>query len=256
MARLGETGFRGKKTEYRKGKMNDTKKRVLSFGAHPDDIEIGCGGTEARLARKGYEITHVILTSGEAGSDTIPPWEFGATREKEAVAAAKVIGACGVEFLRYPDGLTGFTREMKVDIIRIIRRWQPHILFIHERNESSLGHRVASELVLEAMQAGAGPWFQEAGGDPWSPECVLGYEVWHPLGHYEIAVDISATLQTKLEALSCHRSQTMSVRYDEAVRGLARWRGVMSLSGGDAEVFEVIKAAPTLLFDSFHGSMG
>ena len=145
------------------------EKRVLSFGTHPDDIEIGCGGTEALLARKGYEITHVILTSGEAGSDKTPPWELGPIREKEAIEAAKVIGAGNVEFLRYPDGLTGFTREMKIDIIRIVRRLRPHILFIHERNESSLGHRVASELVLEAVQAGSGPWFQEAGGGPWSP---------------------------------------------------------------------------------------
>jgi N-acetylglucosamine malate deacetylase 1 len=223
--------------------MDKEAKRVLSFGTHPDDVEIGCGGTEALLAQRGYEITHVILTSGEAGSDRIPPWELSAIREKEAIEAAKVIGASGVEFLRYPDGLTGFTREMKVDIIRIIRRLKPHILFVHERNESSLGHRVASELVLESMQAGSGPWFQEAGGGPWSPEVVLGYEVWHPLGRHELAIDISATLETKLKALACHRSQTAGVRYDEAIRGLARWRGVMSLSGGDAEVFEVIKAS-------------
>ncbi|HET6490725.1 MAG TPA: PIG-L deacetylase family protein [Syntrophales bacterium] len=228
----------------------ESSKRVLSFGTHPDDIEIGCGGTEALLAQKGHEITHVILTSGEAGSDRIAPWELSAIREKEAIEAAKAIGACGVEFLRYTDGLTGFTREMKVDIIRIIRRLKPHIIFIHERRESSLGHRVASELVLESMQAGSGPWFQEAGGDPWSPEIVLGYEVWHPLGRYELAVDISATMDKKLKALACHRSQTAVVRYDEAVRGLARWRGVMSLSGGDAEVFEVIKASPDLLFGS------
>ena len=62
---------------------------MLSFGTHPDDIEIGCGGTEALLAQKGYEITHVILTSGEAGSDSIPPWELGAIREREAIEAAK-----------------------------------------------------------------------------------------------------------------------------------------------------------------------
>ena len=223
--------------------MKKEQKRVLAVGTHPDDIEIGCGGTVALLAQRGFEIAHAILTSGEAGSNRTAPWEAGPMREKEALEAARVLGAANVEFLRYPDGLTGFTREMKIDIIRIVRRLRPHILFVHERNESSLGHRVASELVLEAVQAGSGPWFQEAGGEPWSPELILGYEVWHPLGRYELAVDISATLETKLRALACHRSQTAAVRYDEAVRGLARWRGVMSLSGGDAEVFEVIKAS-------------
>ncbi len=223
--------------------MNDRTKRVLAVGTHPDDIEIGCGGTVALLAQRRFEITHVILTSGEAGSGRVPPREIGPVREKEALEAAKILGAANVEFLRYPDGLTGFTREMKIDIIRIVRRLRPHILFVHERNESSLGHRVASELVLESVQAGSGPWFQEAGGEPWAPELILGYEVWHPLGRYELAVDISATLETKLRALACHRSQTAAVRYDEAVRGLARWRGVMSLSGGDAEVFEVIRVS-------------
>ena len=227
--------------------MSKEGKRVLAFGTHPDDIEIGCGGTEALLARRGCEITHVCLTSGEAGSNALPPWEMGPVREKEAVESAKALGAANVEFLRYPDGLTGFTREMKIDIIRIVRRLRPHILLVHERSESSLGHRVASELVLEAVQAGSGPWFQEAGGDPWSPELILGYEVWHPLDRYELAVDITATLETKIRALACHRSQTAAVRYDEAVRGLARWRGVMSLSGGDAEVFEVIKASQATL---------
>lgn len=223
--------------------MKKEQKRVLAVGTHPDDIEIGCGGTEALLAQRGFQITHVILTSGEAGSVRVPPWEVGPVREKEALEAAKVLGAANVEFLRYPDGLTGFTREMKMDIIRIVRRLRPHVLFVHERSESSLGHRVASELVLESVQAGSGPWFQEAGGEPWSPELILGYEVWHPLGRYELAVDISATLETKIRALACHRSQTAAVRYDEAVRGLARWRGVMSLSGGDAEVFEVIRVS-------------
>lgn len=223
--------------------MQKEQKRVLAFGTHPDDIEIGCGGTLALLARRGFGITHVVLTSGEAGSDRVPPWEMGPAREKEALEAAKVLGSAGVEFLRYPDGLTGFSREMKVDIIRMVRRIRPHIVFVHERGESSLGHRVAGELVLEAVQAGAGPWFQEAGGGPWSPDLILGYEVWHPLGRYGLAVDISATLETKLKALACHRSQTAAVRYDEAVRGLARWRGVMSLSGGDAEVFEVIRVS-------------
>lgn len=223
--------------------MKKDQKRAMAFGTHPDDIEIGCGGTVALLARRGFGITHVVLTSGEAGSDRVPPWEMGPAREKEALEAAKVLGSAGVEFLRYPDGLTGFTREMKVDIIRLVRRLRPHVVFVHERNETSLGHRVASELVLESLQAGSGPWFQEAGGEPWSPELILGYEVWHPLGRWELAVDISETLETKIRALACHRSQTAAVRYDEAVRGLARWRGVMSLAGGDAEVFEVIKAS-------------
>jgi N-acetylglucosamine malate deacetylase 1 len=218
-------------------------KRVLSFGAHPDDIELGCGGTEAKLAGKGYEITHVYLTSGDAGSQTVPGDELARIREKEAIAAAGTLGVSGVEFLRYRDGLTGFTREMKIEIIRLIRARKPHIIFVHERNETSDDHKITSDLVLSAIGGAAGPWFQEAGEGTWSPETILGYEVWHPLGRYELAVDISGTLERKIQSLLCYKSQIKDIWYDEAFRSLARYRGVMSLVGSEAEVFEVIKAS-------------
>lgn len=99
--------------------------RVLSFGAHPDDIEIGCGGTEAGLISRGYQVTHVFATSGEAGSDRIAKSELAAIREDEARAAACVLDVRGVEFLGMPDGLTQFTPDMKIAVIGLIRTQKP-----------------------------------------------------------------------------------------------------------------------------------
>ncbi len=216
--------------------------RVLSFGAHPDDIEIGCGGTEAGLIKRGYQVTHVFATSGEAGSDRIAKSELSAIREDEARAAAGVLGVQSVEFLGMPDGLTQFTPEMKIAVIGMIRTQKPEIVFVHAACDRHPDHRVVHDLVIGAVTGAAGPWFQDAGGEPWQVPSVLGYEVWHPLTTYQLAVDISAEIETKMAALACHRSQMVTIPYDQAFRGLARYRGIMSISGDYAEVFEVIRA--------------
>lgn len=214
---------------------------VLSFGAHPDDIEIGCGGTEAKLIAQGYEVTHAYLTSGEAGSDMVPKGEMAETREEEAREAASVLGVKSLEFFRYPDGLTQFSREMKIEMVSLIRRIKPKIIFVHASTDTFPDHQTIRDLVLSAITGAAGPWYQEATGDPWSPKTILGYEVWHPILNYQIAVDISETIEQKTRALSRYRSQIGTISYDEAFLGLARYRGVMSMTGKYAEVFEVIK---------------
>lgn len=218
------------------------KKKVLSFGAHPDDIEIGCGGTEVLLAKKGFDVYHVIATSGESGSMTIPKSELARIREDEAQKSAEMIGARILAFLEYPDGgLTSFTRDMKIELINLIRSLRPNIVFIHASNDEATDHRVVHGWVMSALKSAGGPWFQESEGDPWLPESVFGYEVWNPLEKYQRAVDISASIETKINALRCHQSQVITSAYDEAFKGLARFRGVMSGAGDYAEVFEVIR---------------
>ena len=226
--------------------------RVLSFGAHPDDIEIGCGGTEAGLVKRGYQVSHVFATSGEAGSDRIAKSELAAIREDEARAAAGVLGVRDVEFLGMADGLTQFTPEMKIAVIGMIRKVRPEIVFVHAACDRLLDHRVVHDLVIGAVTAAAGPWYQDAGGEPWQVPSVLGYEVWHPLSTYQLAVDISAEIETKMAALACHRSQMEVIPYDQAFRGLARYRGIMSISGDYAEVFEVIRAG-SMIGDAIPG---
>ena len=77
---------------------------LLAFGAHPDDIEIGCGGTVCKLIEQGWRAVHVCVTSGEAGSSTIDKSALAATREQEARQGAEVLGSERVEFLRPPMG--------------------------------------------------------------------------------------------------------------------------------------------------------
>lgn len=215
--------------------------KILSFGAHPDDIEIGCGGTEYQFIQAGYEVIHVYVTSGEAGSQEIPKSELSKMREDESLDAAKILGVKSVHFLRFPDGLTHFTPEMRIQVVNLIREHQPEIIFVHGKCDLFPDHKIVHELVMSASKAAAGPWFQESVGEPWSVSKIYGYEVWHPMSEYQKAVNITDAIDIKMKALSAYPSQMIPTQYDEAFKGLARYRGVMSWVGKYAEVFEVLK---------------
>ena len=216
---------------------------ILAFGAHPDDIEFGCGGTVRKLIEKGWSAVHVCVTSGEAGSSTIDRATLAATREQEARRAAEVLGAERVHFLRAADGLTQYSRDHKIAVINLIREVRPDILFVHASSDQFSDHKLIHELVMSAVAGAAGPWYQESIGEPHLARTILGYEVWHPLNTYQLSVDITTTVERKLAALRCHRSQIEATHYDEASLGLARYRGVMSFSSTHAEVFEVLRTS-------------
>lgn len=220
--------------------------RVLAFGAHPDDVEIGCGGFIAALIQAGHHVVSVAVTSGEAGSQTIPTDQLTQIREAEARQAAKVLGVAEMIFLRLQDGLTSFSREVKVRVIDLVRSQTPDLVLVHASSDRFPDHALVHRLVMEALLGAAGPWYQEASGQPWKPATVLGYEVWHPMPVYQLSVPIEATLETKIAALRCHQSQVSAIAYDQAFEGLARYRGVMS-GGSYAEVFEVLQASAEAL---------
>ncbi|MEN9723583.1 MAG: hypothetical protein RJB38_1569 [Pseudomonadota bacterium] len=218
------------------------KEHILCFGAHPDDIELGCGGTIAKLVNQGHKIVHAILTSGEAGALETPPEELARVREEEAQASARILGTSEVQFLRYRDGLMHPTREMKIKVIRLIREIRPDTIFVHGRDDRFPDHRITHELVMAAIEAASGPWYSEPGGAPHTATRVLGYEVWNPIAQPGVFIDISNTLEKKLKALRAHESQLQTIPYDDAAQGLARYRGTMSRQGCFAEAFEVLRS--------------
>lgn len=218
------------------------KKTVLAIGAHPDDIEIGCGGTLAILKNQGCELIYLIVTSGEEGGLSMPKKDLADLREGEAKRAAQILGASQVLFLREPDGFTTFSKICKIRIISLIRDIRPQIVFTHSSSDHFPDHRVVHQLTMNAISLAAGRWYSEAGASPFQVGDVYGYEVWNPIPNYQLALDISSTLATKVEALQAHRSQVMSVDYVSGVTGLAKYRGSTSMVGAYAEVFEVLKA--------------
>lgn len=215
---------------------------ILFVGTHPDDIEIGAGGTALLLAQKGYTIHYAILTSGEEGAQSTPKNELIQIREKEALSAAKVVGVKDVKFFRYSDGLTGFTKDMKIEVIQYLKSIKPDIVFMHCSEDQNPDHQICTKLFKDALAAAQGPWFPETSNVEVNPRLVLGYEVWTPIKSPQTNIDISNVLEQKMHLLNLFKSQVKDIQYDKAVEGLAHYRSLLNKHNRPCEAFEVMQA--------------
>ena len=192
--------------------------RILGIFAHPDDSEFMVGGTAARWADEGAEIVYCIVTDGAAGSNDPHQdlAELVRIRKAEQRAAAAVLGVREVLYLDYPDGTLQPTIELRRELTRIIRQLKPDrvvcgdptAVFYGDNYINHPDHRAAAEAALYAV-------FPSAVTRPIFPELLAeGYEP-HQVKEVYISgaaqpntyIDISATLERKIEALRCHKSQ-------------------------------------------------
>jgi len=215
----------------------------MVFAPHPDDDIIGCGGSMARHLHQGDQVAIVYLNSGEAGSLLYEASQLAALRENEARQAAELLGTTELFFLRYPDGYLEYTPSGLDNIVGLIRQFKPTRVYLPHSQEAVPDHQVTYRLAAEGVRRAAGPWFQQGGLKPWRVDTILGYEVWTPLTTIGHCQDISGFMNLKLDALRMHRTQIESIRYDEAVEGLNRYRGVMTGWGKYCECFQLIKAS-------------
>jgi len=162
-------------------------------------------------------------------------------REEEARQAAATLGVTDLLFLRNPDGFLEYNQENLNQVVTIIRSKQPVRIYIPHSLDAVPDHQITHRLVIEGCRRAAGPWFREC-GEPWSVNYILGYEVWTPLANVAHSEDISGFMVLKIEALQMHKSQLENIRYDEAILGLNRYRGIMTEKGDYCECFQLIKA--------------
>lgn len=183
----------------------------LAFGAHPDDVELGCGGTLALLARAGRRVGIVHLTRGEAGTRGTPD-----LRRQEAEAAAGILGAEAVEFLDLGDGRLSRDLEAEDRLIALLRRYRPELVLLPPLEDRHPDHGRAHRLLRDAcFYAGL---VRRGAGRPHRPAAGFWY-----MGHdgFEPAfiVDISSTWEAKQAALDAYRSQLHSGRSEETEAG-------------------------------------
>ena len=173
---------------------------LLVFGPHPDDIEIGLGGTVARHAAEGHTVGLCDLTEGEMSSNGTV-----AERREEAAAAARVLGATWRENLRWPDGDIAATPIAIRSAVDLIRRHRPRTIAIPYWDDRHPDHVAASQaLRLAAYKSRLRRYATDM--DPWSPEWLCYYFI-NDSAAPSFVVDVSAYYDRKREALDCHRSQ-------------------------------------------------
>ena len=206
--------------------------RVLCVAPHPDDESVGCGGTLRRHVVEGDEVRVVFLTSGERGGHGRSPEETACVREAEATAAARILGAQGTEFWREPDGALRVHRRLVARLRELLSSWKPGTVYVSHSGDGHADHRAAARLVARAMSEL--PKTRRAS----RPE-VLQFEVWTPLTRMDRIIDVTPFIDVKIAAIRAHASQCAVLAFDDAARGLARWRGEMFSwpEGEYAEVF-------------------
>ncbi len=174
---------------------------LLVFGPHPDDIEIGLGGTVARHVALGSRVGLCDLTVGEMASNGTPE-----QRLEEAEAARRVLGAASRDNLRLPDGGLSPDNAAQVRaVVEFIRRAQPRVIAAPYDRDRHPDHVAASRLLTRAVFV-AGLRRYPHGGDPWRPDWVCYYFI-NDADTPSFVVDVSRHYETKRRALACHASQ-------------------------------------------------
>jgi LmbE family N-acetylglucosaminyl deacetylase len=199
--------------------------RVMVVAAHPDDPEFLAGGTVARLAKEGREITYVIVTNGNKGSGDrgMTSEQLRPIREEEQRRAARVLGVERVEFLGYEDGEVEDTRDLRRDVTREIRRWRPDLIITlnPQRTYNNFpgwhrDHRTTARVVLDCVYPLARDHlsFPELLPEDEPHEVHEVYLIqWE---QPRLVIDITETMESKLEAIRCHASQVGDFRAVEA----------------------------------------
>ncbi|MGS0765578.1 PIG-L deacetylase family protein [Syntrophomonas curvata] len=216
-------------------------KQILVVAPHPDDDIIACGGSIAKHCQNGNQVAIMYITSGDAGGIRYGKDELAAIREAEARQAAALLGINNLFFLRMADGYIEINKENLIRITTLIRAIKPHMVYIPHDRDGCRDHKETHHLLREACKRAAEPFFPECGKEPWPVETILGYEVWTPIEEVSYAEDISDFIDRKLAAIQQHHSQLEYYRYDEAVKGLNRYRGIMTGKGDYCEAFQLIK---------------
>lgn len=212
--------------------------RAVVVFAHPDDAEFGSAGTVASWTKAGTEVVYVSVTDGSAGSN-----EPGVTREElrevrraEQEAACEVLGVKECVFLDVLDGTVEPTLDLRRDITRVVRRVRPDILvapdptrywdeertYVNHPDHRAVGQACMAVVNPDSSTRPQFPELLEEGLEPFEIR-----QLWIPTyeGDADSFVDITDTIEAKIQALRCHKSQIMDWPVDDWIRERAGKRG-------------------------------
>ena len=185
--------------------MKNIKLDILAIGAHPDDVELGCGATIAKEVSLGKKVGILDLTRGELGTRG-----SAKIRDKEAANAAKILKVDIRENLGFADGFFINDKEHQLEVIKMIRKYQPEIVLCNAVDDRHIDHGKGSKLVSDAcFLSGLRKIETELNGvvqEVWRPKKVYHYIQWKNI-EPDFVVDVTGFIDVKLDAVKAYSSQ-------------------------------------------------
>lgn len=201
---------------------------ILAFGAHPDDVELGCGGTIAKEIALGKKVGIVDLTRGELGTRGT-----AAIRDNEAAKSAKILGVTMRENLNMRDGFFINDEQHQLDIIRILRKYKPEIVLCNAIDDRHIDHGKGSKLVSDACFLSGlrkiETEFNHENQEAWRPKHVYHYIQWKNITP-DFVVNISGFIEKKVEAILAYDSQFYNPNTNEPETPIATKNFLESLN--------------------------
>lgn len=192
---------------------------VLAMGAHPDDVELGCGGTILKLISEGKKVGIIDLTKGELGTRGTEQ-----TRKEEAEKAAELLGISVRENLEMKDGFLNNSEEYQMKIIEMIRKYRPEIVLGNAVNDRHPDHAKAAKLISDAcFLSGLTKIKTSLNGieqEVWRPKHLFHYIQWKNIKP-DFVVDISNYIEKKVEVCLAYKTQFYDPSSDEPITPIA-----------------------------------
>lgn len=186
---------------------------ILAFGAHPDDIELGAGATIAKEVANGKKVAIIDLTKGELGTRGTEH-----TRKVEAEDAKNILGVTARENLGFADGFFTNDKQHQLEIIKMIRKYQPEIVLCNAIDDRHIDHGKASKLVSDAcFLSGLIKIETEIDGqtqEKWRPKQVYHYIQWKNI-EPDFVVDVSEFIDIKMKSVLAYKTQFYNPNSEE-----------------------------------------
>ena len=189
---------------------------ILAIGAHPDDVELGCGGTLFKEIKSGKKVGILDLTRGELGTRGTAE-----TRDEESDNAARVLGVHIRENMEFADGFFVNDKRHQLELIKIIRKYKPEIVLCNAIDDRHIDHAKGSKLVSDSCFLSGllkidtkCDQDDDCWQDPWRPKHVYHYIQWKNL-EPDFVVDISDAIDKKMEAVLAYKTQFYNPNSDE-----------------------------------------
>ena len=184
----------------------ENKLDFLAFGAHPDDVELGCSGALLKIIDSGKKVGIIDLTLGELGTRG-----SSEIRSKETKEASKLLGINIRENLKFKDGFFTNDIEHQMKVISIIRKYKPEFIFCNAPDDRHIDHPKASKLIVEScFLSGLSKikTVDDLGNDQphWRPKNIFHYIQWKNLKP-DFILDISGYMKKKMDVIKCYSSQ-------------------------------------------------